>query len=174
MLYRAIALAALVLATAGLFSCQQARVNRATAALDTANLALAAAKADNTALAGSLQLAQSTTSVVTEYVDRVQVVRERGATIVKEVPVYVTATADSACAVPVGFVQLHDAAASGSPPPGPAGDPDAPAAGLALSAVAETIADNYASCHATAAQVVALQQLAQQLHTALAREVAQP
>ncbi|WP_210235871.1 hypothetical protein [Mesorhizobium sp. M1C.F.Ca.ET.212.01.1.1] len=37
MLYRALALAALVLATAGLFSCQQSRVSRATIALDKAN-----------------------------------------------------------------------------------------------------------------------------------------
>lgn len=174
MLYRVLALAALVLATAALFSHQQARVNRATVALDAANLALAAAKADNAALASSLELAQSTTNVVTEYVDRVQVVRERGATIVKEVPVYVTATADSACSVPAGFVQLHDAAAIGSAAPGPTGDPDAPAAGIALSAVAETVAGNYASCHATAAQVVGLQQLARQLHAALAREATQP
>ncbi|HHA2639024.1 TPA: hypothetical protein ACOEOP_000960 [Stenotrophomonas maltophilia] len=170
MLYRALALAALVLATAGLFSCQQGRVSRATAALDKANRALATANAEKSDLAGKLELAQGTTRVVTEYVDRVQLVRERGTTIVKEVPVYVTATADAACAVPVGFVHIHDAAASGDPAAGPAGDPDAPAAGVALSAVAETVAGNYTTCHATAAQVVALQDLARRLQAELERQ----
>ncbi|HFF3032342.1 TPA: hypothetical protein ACGCGJ_000829 [Stenotrophomonas maltophilia] len=174
MLYRALALAALVLATTGLFSCQQLRVSRATAALDKANRALATANAEKSDLAGKLELAQGTTRVVTEYVDRVQVVRERGATIVKEVPVYVTATADSACAVPAGFVQFHDAAASGNTAAGPAGDPDAPAPGVTLSAVAETVADNYTSCHATAAQVVALQDLARQLQAELVRQAGEP
>lgn len=167
MLYRAIALVALVLATAGLATCQQQRIGRATAALDRANTALASANAAKADLARKLQLAEGTTRIVTQYVDRVQVVRERGATIVKEVPVYVTATADAACTVPAGFVRLHDAAASGDALAGPAGDPDAPAAGVALSAVAETTAANYATYHATAAQVIGLQDLARQLHGAL-------
>lgn len=170
MLYRALALAALVLATAGLFSCQQGRVSRATAALDKANRALATANAEKSDLAGKLELAQGTTRVVTEYVDRVQLVRERGHTITKEFPVYVTASADSACAVTAGFVQLHDAAASGDPAAGPAGDPDAPATGTPLSAVAETVAGNYAICHATVEQVVALQELARNLHAELERQ----
>ncbi|MCF3469165.1 hypothetical protein [Stenotrophomonas maltophilia] len=174
MLYRALALAALVLATAGLFSCQQARISGANAALDKANAALAKAVADNAALASSLKLAEGTTRVVTEYVDRVQVVHERGATIVKEVPIYVTANADAACAVPAGFVQLHDTAASGSAAAGPAGDPDAPASGTPLSAVAETVTGNYAICHATAAQVVALQELARNLHAELERLAGTP
>jgi hypothetical protein len=168
MLYRALAIAALIAATAGLFSCQQQRVNSATAALDRANAALASANAEKKDLAGKLELAQGTTRVVTEYVDRVQVVRERGDTITKEVPVYVTPTADAACAVPVGFVQLHDAAAAGIPPAGTAGDPDAPAAGVTLSVVAETTAANYGQYHAAGEQVTALQQLVIQLHTALA------
>ncbi|MBN5012500.1 hypothetical protein JY406_07825 [Stenotrophomonas maltophilia] len=168
MLYRALALAALVAATAGLFSCQQARVSHATAALDSATRDLASANAEKKDLASKLELAQSTTRVVTEYVDRVQVVHERAATITKEVPVYVTPNADAACSVPVGFVQLHDAAAAGIPPAGSAGDPDAPATGVTLSAVAETTAGNYSQYHAAAEQVTALQQLAIQLHTALA------
>jgi hypothetical protein len=174
MLYRALALAALVLATAGLFSCQQSRVSRATIALDKANAALAKAVDDNAALASSLKLAEGSTRVVTKYVDRVQLVHERGDTIVKEVPIYVTANADAACVVPAGFVQLHDTAASGSPTAGPAGNPDAPAAATSLSAVAETVASNYATCHATAEQVVALQELARELHAELERQAGTP
>ena len=40
--------------------------------------------------------AQATVKVVTEYVDRVRIVRQKGDTIVKEVPVYVPVQADAA------------------------------------------------------------------------------
>ncbi|CAD0313890.1 hypothetical protein ABQZ69_19645 [Xanthomonas sp. WHRI 8391] len=99
----------------------------------------------------------STKTVVTQYVDRVQIVREAGATITREIPIYVTQKADAACAIPAGFVRLHDAAATGNPAGPSTGDPDAPAAGITLSGIAGTVADNYTSCHATAAQLSALQ-----------------
>lgn len=99
---------------------------------------------------------QATVKVVTEYVDRIRVVREKGDTIIKEVPVYVPAQADAACTINRGFVRLHDAAAAGELPK-PAGDANAPAAGLALSAVAGTVAGNYQSCHENAEQLRALQ-----------------
>ena len=167
MLNRAIVLVVLLLAVAGLATCQQQRIGHANSERDEAKADLASANATNDALKRKLELAQGTTRTVTEYVDRVQVVRERGTTIVKEVPVYVTANADAACTVPAGFVHIHDAAASGDPLAGIAGDPDAPAAGVTLSVVAETLADNYTIHHATVAQVTGLQALARQLHTAL-------
>ena len=83
-------------------------------------------------------------------------VREKGDTIVKEVPVYVPVQADAACAINRGFVRLHDAAAAGELPE-PARDADAAAAGLALSAVAGTVAANYQTCHENAEQLRALQ-----------------
>lgn len=52
--------------------------------------------------------------IVTQYVDRVQVIEKRGETIIKEVPVYVTADDDARCAVPAGFIRLHNAAATGA------------------------------------------------------------
>ena len=100
--------------------------------------------------------AEATVKVVTEYVDRIRVVREKGDTIVKEVPVYVPVQADAACTINRGFVRLHDAAAAGELPE-PAGDADAPAAGIALSAVAGTVATNYQTCHENAEQLRALQ-----------------
>ena len=99
--------------------------------------------------------AQATVKVVTRYVDRVRVVREKGQTIVKEVPVYVPAEADAACSVNRGFVRLHDAAAGDVPEP--ATDADAAASGVALSAVAATVATNYQTCHENAEQLRALQ-----------------
>ena len=93
----------------------------------------------------------------TEYVDRVRIVREKGDTIIKEVPVYVPVQADAACTINRGFVRLHDAAAAGELPQ-PARDADAAAAGIALSAVAGTVAANYQTCHENAEQLRALQE----------------
>lgn len=100
--------------------------------------------------------AQTTVKVVTEYVDRVRIVREKGDTSIKEVPVYVPVEADAACTINRDFVRLHDAAAAGELPE-PARDADAAAAGLALSAVATTVTTNYQTCHENAEQLSALQ-----------------
>ena len=100
--------------------------------------------------------AQATVEVITQYVDRVRVVREKGDTIIKEVPVYVPVQADASCTINRGFVRLHDAAAAGALPE-PARDTDAAAADIALSAVAGTVATNYQTCHETAEQLRALQ-----------------
>ncbi|CAJ7945697.1 signal peptide protein [Burkholderia pseudomallei] len=94
--------------------------------------------------------------IVTQYVDRVQVVREKGDTIIKEVPVYVDREADRACVVPVGFVRVHDGAAA-NVPVGDPGSADAAPSGIALSAVAATVAGNYTTCHENAEQLIALQ-----------------
>jgi len=101
--------------------------------------------------------ARNNVHIVTEYVDRVREVRVAGATITKEIPVYVTPEADAACPIPAGFVRIHDTAAANLPAQPAAGDPDAPAAGLTLSAVAETVADNYTTCHEVRQQVIGLQ-----------------
>ncbi|BAQ72944.1 signal peptide protein [Pseudomonas sp. Os17] len=96
--------------------------------------------------------------VVVEYVDRVVKVYQAGATITKEVPIYVSKAADNACVVPGGFVRVHDAGAANLPvAPGP-GVADDAASGLALSTVAASVVDNYSQCHANAEQLRALQQ----------------
>jgi hypothetical protein len=97
--------------------------------------------------------------IVTQYVDRVQVIRERGATLIKEVPVYVSAKADAACVVNAGFVRLHDAAAGNLPAPEPSGAADEAPSGIALSAVATTTAANYTDCNANAEQLSKLQEI---------------
>jgi hypothetical protein len=117
----------------------------------------ASARTEAQRLAGELGEAKLKERVVVRYVDRVQVVRERGETITKEIPVYVTAKADARCDVPAGFVSVHDAAAQNVPLGEPAGDPDAPAAGITLSGVARTVAGNYAACHAIREQLIGLQ-----------------
>lgn len=100
---------------------------------------------------------EATVKVVTEYVDRVKVVREKGDTIIKEVPVYVPAQADAACTINRGFVRLHDAAAANQIPE-PAGVADAAPSGITLSTAAGTIAGNYERCSENAEQLRALQE----------------
>lgn len=82
-------------------------------------------------------------------------IRWRTKTLKEEVPVYVPYEVDRAVVVPVGFVRMHDAAALGSALPGaPDGPIEAPS-GVALSAVAETVVDNYGACHVIEAEALA-------------------
>ena len=113
-----------------------------------------------------IQQAEATVQVVTQYVDRIQIVREKGDTLIQEVPVYVPIQADAACTVHRGFVSLHDAAAAGELPE-PARDADAPPAGIALSAVAGTVAANYQTCHENAEQLRALQAWVSEMATSI-------
>lgn len=115
--------------------------------------------------------AEATVKVVTRYVDRVRTVREAGDTIIKEVPIYVTAQSDAACTLDHGFVRLHDAAAKGIIPD-PAGPADAAAAGVALSTAAATVASNYTRCRENAEQLTALQDWVRRMD-ALAAESAE-
>jgi len=109
--------------------------------------------------------AQATVKVVTQYVDRVRLMREKGDTIIKEIPVYVPVQADAACSIKRGFVRLHDAAVADELPE-PARDADAAAAGIALSAVAGTVAANYQTCHENAEQLRALQAWVREMESA--------
>lgn len=105
----------------------------------------------------AVRQAEATVKIVTQYIDRVKVIKEKGDTIVKEVPVYVTQNADSNCTVNVGFVRLHDFAATNTIPEAP-GSTDENPSGIALSAVAETVAGNYSTCYQIREQLVNLQE----------------
>jgi len=96
--------------------------------------------------------ANATVKVVTEFVDRVQVVREKGKTIIKEVPVYVPST--DSCDLSGGFRVLHDAAAANTLPDSTR-VADAPAANAQT--VAATVAENYNTCHGIREQLIGLQ-----------------
>jgi hypothetical protein len=59
-----------------------------------------------------------TTQVVTEYVDRIKIVKEKGEVIEKQVHIYVPAESDAKCVIDSGFVRGHNSAAgkvSGAP-----------------------------------------------------------
>ena len=124
--------------------------------ITTAEAQATTAEAGERTAQGQLAQKQASDHIVVQYVDRVQVVHDIGATLTQEIPVYVTAPADARCLVPVGFARVHNAAAAGVLP-GTPGAADAQPSGLALSAVAGTVVDNYTTCHATAAQLTALQ-----------------
>lgn len=57
-----------------------------------------------------------TTEIVTEYIDRVKIVKEKGENLVIRVPYYVTKEADSKCPVPAGLVRLLNSAADSRVP----------------------------------------------------------
>jgi len=93
-----------------------------------------------------------TTRIETKYLPqlvRQEVITE---TIVKEVPVYVSASDPD---MPGGFRLLHDAAAAGRVPD-PTGIPDA--AAVAAADVARTIAQNYGQCRADQLRLQGLQE----------------
>ncbi len=91
------------------------------------------------------------TVVETKYRDRIRTIVVQGATIEKEVPVYVTKTDDAGCVVPVGFVRHHDAAWSGQAAGSPA-ESDRGPSGVPLSDVATATAGNATACLAYKAQ----------------------
>jgi hypothetical protein len=101
--------------------------------------------------------AEATTQVVTKYVTKVQVVKEKGDAIIKEVPKYITKTDDTQCVIPNGFVLLHDSASRNEVPDSTRGV-DAGASEVKLSGVATTVTENYTTYHKVAEQLKSLQE----------------
>ena len=101
--------------------------------------------------------AEASVKVVTKYIDRVQIVKEKGDAIVQKVPEYITKESDAKCTIPNGFVVLHDAAAKGEVPDSTR-DVNETASGVALSTVGKTVAENYTTCHQNVEQLKALQE----------------
>lgn len=124
--------------------------------------------ADNVRLRAAFEQGQALGTVkekvVIEYVDRIVTVYKAGATITKEVPIYVSKAADASCVVPNGFVRVHDAGAANVPVSGGPRLTDDGPSGIALSTVAETVADNYTNCRANAEQLSKLQKWARDSH----------
>jgi hypothetical protein len=93
-----------------------------------------------------------TVNTITEYVDRVRIIKE------KEIQ-YVEIATNSVPAQYIlsnGFVQVHNAAATNGDA-NPAGASDATPSGVADNQALGTVVGNYAVCHTNAAQLTALQ-----------------
>jgi hypothetical protein len=101
--------------------------------------------------------AEVTVKVVTKYIEKVKVVKEKGDVIIKEVPKYITKESDAKCPIPNAFVVLHDSA-SRNEVPDAARLADEGTSGTKLSTVTETVVGNYSICHQNAEQLKALQQ----------------
>lgn len=98
-----------------------------------------------------------TVQVVTKYVDRVRIVREKGDVIIREVPVYVTAEDDDACIINSGFVRLWNDANTGQVSESSAGADAAPS-GVSLSEVGTQKATEAKLCNLNTEQLKGLQE----------------
>ena len=98
-----------------------------------------------------------TTKVVTKYVPQLRVVYERGATITKKVPVYVTVKDNRKCVVNTGFVQLWNSANSMHVPNTPTAVDETPSP-VKLSEIAAEHARESTVCAATQLQLTTLQE----------------
>lgn len=101
--------------------------------------------------------AEVTTKVVTKYVTKIQIVKEKGDVIIKEVPKYITKESDAKCPIPNAFVVLHDSA-SKNEVPDTARLADEGTTATKLSTVTETVVGNYSICHQNAEQLKSLQE----------------
>jgi hypothetical protein len=100
--------------------------------------------------------AEVTVKVVTKYVKQIQVVKETGDVIIKEIPTYITKVDDAKCTVPNGFVLLHNSA-SRNEVPDTTRPVDAGASEVKISGVAETVVTNYNTYYQVSEQLKALQ-----------------
>lgn len=101
--------------------------------------------------------AEATTQVVTKYVTKVEIVKEKGDSIVKEIPKLISQDADAKCAVPNGFVLLHDSA-SRNEIPNTSGNANEGTSDVKISGVAKTITENYTTYYQVAEQLKSLQE----------------
>jgi hypothetical protein len=100
--------------------------------------------------------AEVSQKVVTKYVETVKVVKEKGDVIIKEIPTFITKSDDDKCAVPNGFVSVHDAAAKNEIPETTRGTNEGTSE-VKISGVAETVVENYTTYHQVAEQLKSLQ-----------------
>jgi len=92
-----------------------------------------------------------------KYRDRIRTVYQKGETIEKQVPVYVTPADDGRCSINAGFVRTYNAAWANEPA-GPVAESDREPAGVPLSEVAAVDAHNATACHAWREQALGLRE----------------
>lgn len=101
--------------------------------------------------------AEASTKVVTKYVTKVEIVKEKGDSIAKEIPKLISQNADAMCAVPNGFVLLHDSA-SRNEIPDTSGNVNEGTSDVKISGVAKTITENYTTYYQVVEQLKSLQE----------------
>ncbi|KAG0276935.1 hypothetical protein BGZ96_003071 [Linnemannia gamsii] len=117
------------------------------------------------------QLIEAQTKVIIQteiqYRDRIKIVKEKGDTIIKEVPIYVNQADTEHFGVNVGFVRLYNAAFANEPA-GPAAESDREPAGISLAEIAEVNAFNANVCLQWREQALGLRAFYRQLQNARA------
>jgi len=101
--------------------------------------------------------AEASTKVITKYITKIEIVKEKGDAILKEVPKFITASDDGQCVIPNGFVLLHDSASRNEVPNSSRGV-DEGASSVKLSGVANTVTENYTLYHQVSQQLNSLQE----------------
>lgn len=101
-----------------------------------------------------------TTKIVTQTVERIKIVKEKGDTIVKRVEVLIPASTPD---LPGGFRVLHDAAAANTVPDSTEGTNAEP---VPVRTASSTIARNYETCHLAITELQGLRQWVQGQHQA--------
>ncbi|GAM51539.1 hypothetical protein EBME_0002 [bacterium endosymbiont of Mortierella elongata FMR23-6] len=102
-----------------------------------------------------------------QYRERIKLVKEKGETMIKEVPIYVTQADTNRFGVNVGFVRHYNAAFANEPA-GLAAEFDRKPAGISLAEIAETNAFNANICHQWREQALGLKAFYRQLRNAQA------
>lgn len=87
------------------------------------------------------------TKIETKYRDRIKTIFLNGEEIEKTVKDYISPAADARCIVNIGFVRIHDAAWTNTPP-GATSDTDAESGGVSLAEIGEVTAHNGKVCQA--------------------------
>ncbi|BBE09625.1 Uncharacterized protein MCB1EB_1464 [Mycoavidus cysteinexigens] len=112
------------------------------------------------------QLIEAQTKVIIQteiqYRDRIKIVKEKGDTIIKEVPIYVNQADTDHFGVNVGFVRHHNAAFANESA-GPAAHFDREPAGISLAEIAEVNAFNANVCWQWREQALRLRAFYRQL-----------
>jgi len=104
-----------------------------------------------------LAAAEITNTVITKYVDRVQIVKGKTNVIIQKVPEYITKYDDSKCVVNNGFVELLNASAKNEVPHSSGIANDSPS-NIKLSGVAENVSRNYGTYYEVVQQLTSLQE----------------
>ncbi|BBE09781.1 Uncharacterized protein MCB1EB_1620 [Mycoavidus cysteinexigens] len=96
--------------------------------------------------------------------DRIKIVKEKGETIIKEVPIYVTQADTDRFGVNVGFVRLYNAAFANEPT-GPPNEFDREPASISIAEIAEVNAYNANVCWQWREQALGLRAFYRQLQS---------
>lgn len=138
------------------------------AATKSKNEEIAAAAAEFQLKEQALQLAvaeaegQIKEVIVTEYVDRIKIVKEKEYVYREQAETSVPAT----CELPAGWVYLHDAAAT-SGVADPTRSSDATPSGVKDNQALGVVAENYSICRQNAEQLISLQKYVTELEKAI-------